>query len=145
MDRTAEGRALPHYRPWGLVFSPPMTYGERRQPRTRSQRCRPDRVVVTTLSTTPPTSSAVEWWEAEPDFWVALLDGDAVGSVESWRGHFVTFDRDGVEIRSSSSLLAAEAALSLCRPRRVPPSYVAVVVGMVALSVAGMTLAALSG
>lgn len=100
----------------------------------------------TTKTPTRATSAAAQprWSEVESRLWVAELDGDLVGTVEFYDGHFVTCNGRGVELGSSSSLPAAQAALLTARAHPVPLAYVAAVAGTVVLSLSTMTVAALS-
>jgi len=100
---------------------------------------------VSSLRAVPSETATLEWREPEPKLWVALRDGDSIGTVEFHDGCFVTFNRGGAEITTSSSLPAAKAVLSDHRGRAVPLSYVAVVTGIVAISIAAMALFSVLG
>jgi hypothetical protein len=61
-------------------------------------------------STTTGAAALPRWSEVESRLWVAELDGDLVGTVEFYDGHFVTCNGRGVELGSSSSLPATRCA-----------------------------------
>ncbi|MFB2580459.1 hypothetical protein ACEXQD_04345 [Herbiconiux sp. P15] len=73
--------------------------------------------------------------------WVGLVDGESIGMVEFRDGHFITSNRGGREVSTSSSLPSAKAAVFSRPTNPVPLYYLVAVAVTVFLSVTAMTFA----
>ncbi|MFB2580784.1 hypothetical protein ACEXQD_06005 [Herbiconiux sp. P15] len=99
---------------------------------------------MTAVLPSRPDTAILRWASPETRLWVATHDGEYAGMVEFTDGHFVTHDRAGRTVGTSSSLPAAQRAIlhPVAAPISLP--YVAAVAGTVALSLSTMGIAALA-
>ena len=99
---------------------------------------------MTAVLPSRPETATVRWASPETRLWVATVDGEYAGMVEFSDGHFVTHDRTGRTVATSSSLPAAQRAILQPSASPISLPYVAAVAGTVALSLTSMSIAALA-